>query len=155
MSSWDYQFHGLEPSKVSHRQFPCDPGRRLQATQLAEIKLPCLDVVHGSGWLPGTRADDLATASLGTCNILIPVGYTQPECHKTSSLSRKHLYKENIGKHHLSNLDNTLAKTSEISFQEGVAVQPLLQLPSTSHLDIPSKQTAQSNATTRMRSPRL
>ena len=31
---------------------------RLQATQLAEIKLPCLDVVHGSGWLPGTQADD-------------------------------------------------------------------------------------------------
>ena len=58
MSSWDYQFHSLEPSKVSHRQFPCDPGRRLQATQLAEIKLPCLDVVHGSGWLPGTQADD-------------------------------------------------------------------------------------------------
>ena len=78
-------FHGLEPSKASHRQFPCDPGRRLQATQLAEIKLPCLDVVHGSGW-PGTQADDLATASLGTCNILTPVGYTQPEWHQTSSL---------------------------------------------------------------------
>ena len=78
--------HGLEPSKASHRQFPCDPGRRLQATQLAEIKLPGLDVVHGRGWPPGTQADDLATASLGTCNILILVGYTQPECHKTSFL---------------------------------------------------------------------
>ena len=37
-------------------------------------------------------------------------------------------------KHHLSNLDNALAKTSEISFQEGVAVKTLLQLPSTSHI---------------------
>jgi hypothetical protein len=38
-------------------------------------------------------------------------------------------------KHHLSNLDNTLAKT-----QECVAVKPLIQLPSTSHIYIPSKQ---------------
>ena len=86
----------------------------------------------------GNRQGDFATASLGTCNISIPVGHPQRECHKTSSLSRKHLYKENIGKHHLLNLDNTLAKTSEIcSVQEGVAVKPLIQLPPTSHIYIP------------------
>ena len=48
-------------------------------------------------------------------------------------LYRQHLKKENRIKHHLSNLDNTFAKTGEIcSFQEGVAVKPLIQLPSSS-----------------------
>lgn len=48
-------------------------------------------------------------------------------------VSIESMYKKKTEKkHHLSNLDNTLAKTSEISFQEGVAVKPLLQLPSSS-----------------------
>jgi hypothetical protein len=64
-TSWtnDVWTKGHQVANAGYRLVPCDPGRGLQATQLAEIKLPRLDltlwqVVHGSGWAPRTRADD-------------------------------------------------------------------------------------------------
>ena len=78
-----------------------------------------------------------ANGSLGTCNAFILVGHSYKNVTRPR-LYRKHLYQENII---FQILDNTLAKINEIrSFQEGVAVEPLSQLPSTSHIYIPSKQ---------------
>ena len=64
-TSWtsDVWTKGHQVAIDGYRLFPCDPCRGLQSTQLAEIKLPRLDVtlwqvVHGSGWAPRTRADD-------------------------------------------------------------------------------------------------
>ena len=86
-----------------------------------------------------------ATPLFGSCNVFILVGHTNNNVTQPR-VFRKCLYKRI--NNNLSNLDNTLAKTSEIcSFQEGVAFKPLSQLPSTSHIYIPSKQNRPGNNT--------
>ena len=111
------------------------PGHAIRGDKAAP---PGRDAVH---MVCGHSGPELMThhanGSLGTCNAFILVGHSYKNVTRPR-LYRKHLYQENII---FQILDNTLAKINEIrSSQEGVAIEPLSQLPSTSHIYIPSKQ---------------
>ena len=124
----------IEGHEAENPLFPCNPGRGLQATQLAEIKLPRLDVMRCT-WCVAPR-DPTWWRTLQPHHLAyLNVGWAYP-----TRMSLNLIWK--ALKAHLSmyfkSFHNTFAK-SEICSTTTI---PLIRLPSTttSHIYIPSKQ---------------